>query len=181
MGGKAKGSEFERETCKFLTKWVSGKTKPYIFWRSPSSGALLELAGQDQLGGDIIAVRPEGEFFTKRFLVECKTGYPNTKFHQHFKGIKTFKIEEFWEQTVRDADRSTKYPMMIFRRKGMKPIIGIDLVVQSKLAYELLGIGFMQLGNFPSKTPPVYFYDMDKFFERITPDRIRKMEVRGRI
>ena len=43
MGGKAKGSAFEREVCKMLNVWLTGKEKPYVFWRSPSSGALATI------------------------------------------------------------------------------------------------------------------------------------------
>jgi len=177
----SKGPDFEREIAKYLTKWVSGKTKPYLYWRLLGSGSVATLSEENkELSGDVHALRPEACFLTDRFSIECKTGYPSTRFHQHFKGIKTFKIEEFWEQTVRDANRATKYPMMIFRRKGMKPIVGIDLVVYNQFGFMLQGIGFMMLGNFKD-LPPVYFYDMNKFFDRITPDDIKNMRVRKEI
>lgn len=178
----AKGGDFEREIAKFLTKWASGKTKPYWYWRLLGSGSVATLSEENrELSGDLHALRPEACFLTDRFSIECKTGYPDTRFHQHFKGIKTFKIEEFWEQTIRDADRSLKFPMLIYRRKGMKPIVGIDLVVYNKLGYKLQGIGFIMLGNFRNNTIPVWFYDMNKFFERITSDDIKNMGIRKNI
>ncbi len=176
-----KGPDFEREIAKFLTKWASGKTKPYWYWRLLGSGSVATLSEENkELSGDLHALNPKACFLTDRFSIECKSGYPDTKFHQHFKDIKTFKIKEFWEQTVRDADRSLKFPMMIYRRKGMKPIVGLDIVVFNKLNYKLQGIGCIQLGNFKN-LPPVYFYDMNKFFDRITPDDIKEMKPRKQI
>ncbi len=178
----AKGGDFEREIAKFLTKWASGKTKPYWYWRLLGSGSVATLSEENkELSGDLHALRPEACFLTDRFSIECKTGYPDTRFHQHFKGIKTFKIEEFWEQTVRDADRSMKFPLLIYRRKGMKPIVGLDLIVYNKLGYKLQGLGFIHLGNFKRHIPPVWFYDMNKFFERISSFDIKNMSIRENI
>ena len=178
----AKGGDFEREIAKFLTKWASGKTKPYWYWRLLGSGSVATLSEENkELSGDLHALRPEACFLTDRFSIECKTGYPDTRFHQHFKGIKTFKIEEFWEQTVRDAERSVKFPMLIYRRKGMKPIIGIDLILYNRLGFKLQNIRYIMLGNFRDNIPPVYFYDMNKFFERITPDDIKNIYIRKEV
>ena len=178
----SKGPEFERVIAKFLTKWASGKEKPYWYWRLLGSGSVATVSEENkELSGDLHALKPEACFLTDRFSIECKTGYPQTKFHQHFKGIKTFKIEEFWEQTVRDARRSTKYPLMIFRRKGMKPIVGIDVVGYYQMGNQLKNVPFIMLGNFKGDLPPVYFYDMEVFFERITPEFVKQIEPRKSI
>lgn len=179
-----KGPDFERVVAKYLTKWASGKEKPYWYWRLLGSGSVATVSEENkELSGDLHALKPEACFLTDRFSIECKTGYPKTKFHQHFKGIKTFKIEEFWEQTVRDANRSMKFPLMIFRRKGMKPIVGIDLVMFYRVGESLLkGVPYIMLGNFKNKDlSPLYFYDMNIFFERITPDDIKKIELRKQL
>lgn len=178
-----KGPDFEREIAKFLTKWASGSTKPYWYWRLLGSGSVATVSEENkELSGDLHALNPQACFLTDRFSIECKSGYPDTKFHQHFKGIKTFKIEEFWEQTVRDANRSTKFPLMIFRRKGMKPIAGIDLVIQMQVGHLLKNVPYISLGNWKNKDlSPIYFYDMRTFFERITPEHIKNMEPRKQI
>ena len=90
-----KGGDFERYIAKELTVWLSGKPKPYMFWRMPASGGLAtiheECAG---LAGDIRSVHEDAEFMTSIFAIECKTGYPRTSFWQHFKGIKNFNIQD---------------------------------------------------------------------------------------
>jgi len=175
----AKGGDFEREISRFLTKWASGKEKPYWYWRLLGSGSVATLSeANKELSGDIHALKPEACFLTDRFCIECKTGYPNTKFHQHLKGIKTFNIREFWEQTIRDSDRSLKFPLLIYRRKGMKPIVGIDIVIQHNLGYKLQSLNFIQLGNFENNIPPIWFYDMEGFFKLISPEDIKEIKVR---
>ena len=175
----AKGGDFEREIAKYLTKWASGKSKPYWYWRLLGSGSVATLSeANKELSGDLHALKPEACFLTDRFSIECKTGYPNTRFHQHFKGIKTFHIREFWKQTVRDAERAMKYPMLIYRRKGMKPIVGIDLIVYHNVGFKLQRCGFISLGNFEDDIPPIWFYDMEDFFKTISPDDIKEINLR---
>jgi len=41
---KSKGSEFERQTCKDLSKWIQGTEKPYLFWREILSGGLATIS-----------------------------------------------------------------------------------------------------------------------------------------
>ena len=36
----SKGGDNERNVSKFLTKWLTGKEKPYMFWRQDASGGL---------------------------------------------------------------------------------------------------------------------------------------------
>lgn len=174
----SKGPDFERVVAKFFTKWASGKTKPYWYWRLLGSGSVATLSEENkELSADIHALRPEACFLTDRFSIECKTGYPDTRFHQHFKGIKTFKIQEFWEKTTMEATRAGKLPMLIYRRKGMKPIVGLDIVGNSKVAFNLTGVPFIMLGNFPDSIPPIWFYDMNDFFDRIKPDDIKNIRI----
>jgi len=74
---KAKGSSFEREIAKFFTNWLTGQSKEYYFWRSPSSGAVSTISqANGEISGDIIALKPEGGVLTGKWSVEIKTGYP---------------------------------------------------------------------------------------------------------
>lgn len=127
MSGK--GGEFERQISKYLTKWFTGKDKPYAFWRTPGSGSLCTIHEENvELSGDIRSIIPEANFLTSVFNIELKTGYPGTSFWQHFSDTKTFKIREFWEQSVRDGRKANKLPMVIYRKKGKKPLMGMIMV-----------------------------------------------------
>ena len=169
----AKGGEFERKIAKYLTIWVSGKTKPYIYWRQLGSGSLATLSEENkELSGDIHPIRPEGMFLTDRFSIECKDGYPKANFHQHLKDNKNFEIKEFWEQCTEAAQKAGKRRMLIWKKYGHKEIVGISpnsaRILQPKLKNVVL--------VFDDGTSPIRFYDMRDFFKLITPDKIRRLE-----
>lgn len=47
------------------------------------------------ISGDIIAVKPEAQFFTKFFSIELKKGYPNASFDLVLKNNKEDEIRDF--------------------------------------------------------------------------------------
>lgn len=171
MSGK--GSTWERDVCKFLSVWLTGKEKPYQFWRAPMSGGLATISELNSgLSGDIRALTPEAEFLTSIYSIECKNGYPKTSFWQHLRGIKNFAIEQFWEQCVRDAFKANKKPMLIYRKKGNQPIVGITNEFKF---FDLLYIQSITLTfNDKKALPRLVFYDMKEFFKIITPDIMKE-------
>jgi len=167
----AKGSDFERYVCKKLSVWFQGTEKPYLFWRMPASGGLATISEMNKgLAGDII---PLDEDIKKWWplSIECKTGYPSTSFWQHFKGLKNFNIELFWKQCTEDAKKSDKYPMLIYRKKGQKPIVGINEIVEDMFDIEHLPSISLY---FPKTKDNVVFYDMEQFFNNITPEQLKE-------
>jgi hypothetical protein len=170
MSGK--GSEFERQICKKLSIWLTGKEKPYQFWRVPLSGGLATIDEENcDLSGDIRALTKEGEFLTSIFSIELKTGYPKTNFHQHLKGIKNFSIEQFWKQTLCAAKKSNRNPMLIYRKKGMNIIIGITKDIDLKLNLQLRKL----MISFCNDIPDIIFYDFDDFFDNVKPESLKKL------
>jgi len=166
---KAKGSQFERDVCKMLSVWIQGTEKPYLFWRMPASGGLATISELNKdLSGDIM---PLDEDIKKwwPFSIECKNGYPNTSFWQHFKGLKNFNIELFWRQCIDDAKKANKYPMLIYRKKGKKPIVGISEYVYKTLRPNLPFIAL----NFTGMEM-LFFFDMEQFFKDISPNEIKE-------
>ena len=173
----AKGGDFERNISKFLTKWLTGKTKPYMFWRNDASGGLATMHIENiHMTGDIKSIHPDSEFFTDIFSVECKTGYPNTSFWQHWNSTK-FGIENFWLQACGDACKAKKHPMLIYRKKGRKQILGIDKYIQEKLNKRLEGLNYIGVcwGD-PDACKSCFLYDMEQFFDRVKPDDIRRLK-----
>jgi hypothetical protein len=107
--GKKIGNAGERLVCKILTKWLTGKDKPYVFWRSANSGGLATTLGMyDDLSGDIISVRPEGKIITDHFSLEIKTGYDDTNIDKCLKNNKTENLKSFWIQCCSDAQNANK-------------------------------------------------------------------------
>lgn len=170
--GKAKGSGYERDICKMLTEWVSGKTKPYIWWRSPSSGALATITAQNpNLTGDIIAVTPEGNFLTDKFSIEVKTGYPSSSFTKFFSGVKNNEIADFWKQACKDSLQSKKEPMLIFKQDRREPLIFINERVKNKFP-QLDDINYFLLSFGGQK---VVVFNVKEFFTKIRPSDIMNM------
>jgi len=173
MSGK--GGDFERLISKFLSVWLTGKAKPYQYWRMPGSGSLATIHEENVgLSGDIRALTPEAEFLTDYFSIECKTGYPKTTFWQHFKDIKNFNIKLFWQQCVNDARKASKEPMLIYRKKGTKPVVGIPYNVDG--FFKWIGIGGIRDINSimirfkENDLPALVLYDMNDFFSKVKPD-----------
>jgi len=176
----AKGGQFERDIAKILTKWVTGQERPYVFWRTPASGALMTVANAVDVSGDIMAIRPEGRFLTAKFSFECKNGYPKANFHKHLKKIKNNEIEGFWEECIGDARKAGKHGILIWRKLGFPKIIGFELMDANFLrgafdrAYRI---------DLPTKTvtlgfetlPDLQFFDFIEFFNIVPVDEFKKV------
>lgn len=123
--GKSKGSSFERDVCKALSRWVSAGEQEDIFWRSAMSGGRATVGrktGKDlrRQAGDITAVAPEGHSLTEKYYIECKF-YANldiTAFILKGKG----KLGEFWRVCVAEAEHYGKDPLLIAKQNN-QPII----------------------------------------------------------
>ena len=169
-----KGGDFERDVAKDLTLWLTGKKKPYKFWRMPGSGGLATIHEECvDLSGDIRSLDSDGEFLTDIFSIECKNGYPKTSFWQHFKNIKHFNIKEFWIQCCNDAFKSDKKPMLVYRKKGRKPIVGIDYTtfVDIEMITKLSSV----ILNWNDELDSVVLFDYKDFFEMVKPDNIKEI------
>ena len=176
MANASKGGEFEREICKYLSKWIQGTEKPYIFWRGRGSGAMFTLdenAGDD-FAGDIYLIRPEGKFFADAFATECKNGYPKTSIDYHLKYNKSDGIKEFWAQCCEAAEKTKRYPLLIYRKKGIKPIyVGIDYVVFMKLYVHIKHLRFIHINYPDTQLPDLYLFGQDEFFDTVTPNMVQ--------
>ena len=173
----AKGGNWERDVCKHLSKWLQGTEKPYIFWRGRGSGGMFTISeGEvgDTFSGDIYPVRQEGRFLTNIFSVECKEGYKEASLNKHLKYNKSDPIKSFWDQTVNDANKSNKSPMLIFKKKGYPtPWLGITYDIYNKLHKYLKDLRFIHL--YWVDLPDTYFFEYKEFFDIITPDIIKEI------
>lgn len=170
MSGK--GGKFERDIARFLTKWLTGKEKPYMYWRQDASGAIATIHIENyHMAGDIKAIHPDADFLTRIFTIELKTGYPKTSFWQFFSKAE-FKIKEFWEETISETPES-KHPMLIYRKLGRRPIVGISEGIFEKLLDKLYSLRYIYLSWENNK---VYLFDKDDFFEVITPEILKGLK-----
>jgi hypothetical protein len=174
-----KGGDFERYIAKELTVWLTGKSKPYMFWRMPASGGLATIHEECVgLAGDIRSIHKDAEFLTNIFTIECKTGYPHTSFWQHFKGIKNFNLESFWLQACGEAMGSNRRPMLIYRKKGNKPLVCItdDVVIEIQKITDLMEIpSIVMYWPVIKNILPMNIFNFDEFLDAVGPDEIKKV------
>lgn len=186
----AKGGEFEREISKFLTKWLTGKEKPYKYWRQDASGGLATVHEENtHMAGDIKPLAKDAEFLTDVFSIECKTGYPKTSFWQHITSTK-FALEDFWAQAIEDAPED-KYPMLIYRKLRRKPLVGINNTIRDSLTFLIKELNYISaVWNKPIKCircnkthalEQLSLYDFKDFFELVKPDHIKEMNIPKRM
>lgn len=175
MNGKSKGSSWEREICKFLTKWVSGTEKPYIFWRSPSSGAFVTNKVSDEIGGDITSLLPEGKFFTDKLSCEAKVGYDDVDILKMFKDSKNNVLEGFWKQCIRDARLTSKYGMLIYKKTNYPAIVGIEEDVYKKFIKQKLELPKSLTIDFSNDLPKLMMFNFIDLFNIIKPINIKKL------
>jgi hypothetical protein len=125
--GSQKGSSFERVISRALTKWITGKEKPEIFWRAASSGAKATVEMRSgilsNMSGDITAIGTEGSWFCSDIFVECKS-------YRHI-GIESFLFQKgelfcFWIKTCRQASDQKKIPLMIIKENRKKIFVMIN-------------------------------------------------------
>lgn len=173
MSGK--GGEFERDICKFLTVWLTGKPKPYAFWRMPGSGSFATISEENvNMSGDIRGITSEGMEITDIISIECKTGYPKTSFWQHIKGTKGFNLKLFWIQCLEDAKKPGKHPILIYRKLRQKPMIGINNNTNNLLKTKLNNFNSICL-HWSNDLPDLILYNFKDFFNAIKPKNIKEL------
>lgn len=124
MSRSGKGSAFEREISKSLSKWLTNGERDDIFWRSSQSGGRATTrakVGKTTSGsyGDITALHLIGEPFISLFCVELKRGYSkDTDILDLLDSKKSVpKLLDFWNQCERDKKLGKKaYSLVIFKR-----------------------------------------------------------------
>lgn len=178
--GKRKGSQWERDISKYLTQWLTNQKAQYYFWKSPGSGSIGTISGTNpDLHGDIIPLKEESDkALCSKIVFECKNGYPKTTLDNHLKYNKEDNIYSFWSQVVYDAEKVNKYPMLIYKKKGMPtPWLGISTELYNKLKKHLENIRFLHL-KWDDKLPDIYFFSFYEFFDIITPDITKRIGVK---
>lgn len=124
-GGKAKGSQFERDVCKALSLWVTGGLKKDCFWRSAMSGGRATVARAKgdlvRQAGDITAVGVEGHVLTDYWYIECK--------HYRDLNLTSFFLEArgalygFWVHAANEALKYNRRPMLIAKENGRPTLL----------------------------------------------------------
>ncbi len=171
MNSKQKGSNFEREVCVKLSKWISYDERDDIFWRSAMSGGrttvgLKKGITRNTQAGDITAIDPIGNKLTNTFMIECKF-YRNIQLQSLMFGMpKNNSIFEFWTKLYKDSLKLNKDMMLIIKQNGWPILMG--LTFNSQLRYIIDNdYGVEPLVTFTSIIPTCLLYDFDLVLKEV--------------
>lgn len=157
--GKQKGSEFERQVSKDLSKWIlNNKSKKIIIWRTKNSGGwhtkrsndgIVDDSGKDI--GDICPMEPEAEELFTFFSIECKFYKEVNLFNFIHGNLKDGLINDY-SKILKQAKEKNKDILFILKinRRGTY-IISSKMLPLTELVY------FYNL--------PGYMYNYNDLFE----------------
>jgi hypothetical protein len=110
INSKAKGSKNERAATNLMERWTD-----FPFTRVPQSGGLRWQGGQN-ITGDII---PEDMYQLEDFPFSIEVKARKLIDFEDLLLPHKSEIMKFWGQSVADAKRVDKIPMVLMRRNGM--------------------------------------------------------------
>ena len=133
----SKGSSFEREICKTLSKWWTqdlDEPRDDIFWRTSQSGGRATTRAKQNIStansyGDVGWIDPIGQSFLDNCLLELKRGYTHEisilDFIDKAKGVPI--LIQWWDKATGERHLAgRKYTVLIFRRDRHKSCIMIS-------------------------------------------------------
>ena len=124
--GKIKGSQFERDTCRKLSLWISSNKVDNLLWRSAASGGRATLQrkkgieNKDQ-AADISSISEAGFKLTNTFVVECKF-YKDLGLGSFFLG-KSSKLKTFFDEVKNIADGLGKLPFLVAKQNYIDTLL----------------------------------------------------------
>jgi hypothetical protein len=172
-GGADKGAEFERQTCRQLSLWVSDNVRIDLFSRNIMSGGrfTISVAKEAQafgVAGDMRANHPLAYSFLEHFLVECKH-YNDLGFGSYVydRNGKSFLATVAAKARLEAAHSNVR--MMLVLRQNRKPtLLALDqpsaeaALQSSKLTGSLVyHVFFAQDAN------AVYMFELEPFLNAV--------------
>ena len=128
-GGSNKGSEFEREICKKLSKWVSDGERDDIYWRTAGSGARATCRARKgkataNSDGDVGCLDNRYGWFTDRVLIELKRGYNHWRISDFLLPGRQPKDSAWavWVSLEKEAHRLRKVPLLVLKQ-DRRPVL----------------------------------------------------------
>jgi hypothetical protein len=180
-----KGSSYEREICKQLSKWWTDGSRDDVFWRSSQSGGRATQRAKHGLRtygayGDIAAVDPIGEPLLKLFTIELKRGRSHGCPNDLLDCRPSTVAKPFECALVQAIDASkraqSRYWMLVSRRDGRQSMVFLPWMVRTDLPNLLSGPFAVFDLLLCSSNAPLRFVGLklDDFLRRVSPKDICK-------
>lgn len=189
--GHSKGSSFERDQCRVLSKWWTKGERDDVFWRSAASGAMGKMrskSGKKTFGqcGDIQATDPIGQPLMDVCSLELKRGYGNASVGDMLDTGKN-RAKQLWQTWVEQAsvdhkNAGTPWWMLITKRDRRDTMVffpwGLyeDLLDKtgSTLRRSLPRVQLVFMGA-EKKRLKIYGTQFNGFLEHVSPDNIKDL------
>lgn len=183
-----KGSKFERDLCRQLSRWWSGN-RDDIFWRVGGSGGRAKFRGRSGRQthgqhGDICATHPSGEVLIDLLTIELKRGYNTVTCLDVLdlpqRGKKVGKFREWFDQVWESHDQAGSYAWLLIVKRDMRfPIVFMpnyfyqDLRLPYEGSFDMpLVKSTVVLGN---TTTCIVGVQLNAFLESVTPKDIKRL------
>lgn len=134
--GKQKGSAFEREICRALSRFIDPTSTDTFFWRSAMSGGRATIQQRKGIKnltqlGDLTCIHEKGQWFTDMFVVECKHVANLDLVGSMFSG--KGKLAKFWQKHCQISRDSHRAPLLIAKQNRVDILVVFDEVGTMKL------------------------------------------------
>lgn len=195
----AKGSDFEREICKDLSRWWTCSDRDDVFWRTAMSGGRATVRarqGKTTAGsyGDITAIDPIGAPFLKAFALELKRGYNRDTLHDIVDCSPTAKqptIVKWIEQAHASRKLSKSFHWMIIHRRDRRqpmvymPKAAMMYLLKQANQHMTNGMGIVAMPSHVKyehkKKRHIGFMLLEDFFTTISPKHVRELIETGNV
>lgn len=167
--GKGKGNGFESQIAKKLSVALA----PLNFMRSPGSGARVggknfekfgEMFGEEALAifvADVVPINEKKERLKFRHSIECKFYKTPDSFTHLAAG--TANIYKWFEESVEDAKKTDKNPILIFKWNNTPIFVAVNLSHEKCFVLPSIApcfsVGYGSENNELTKCLAVYYFD----------------------
>lgn len=189
MGTKAKkGSQFERDISRWISRWWSDGERDDLVWRTSQSGGRATTrakSGRKTAGGygDLTFTDSSIKPLFDTFLFELKRGYTTKIDPLSFidgKGSKNF-LGDVYEKAWKECKYAEKkYPIIIFERNRRETCIMFNHKLM-QLFEKFSGIFSKKYMMFDTTINRYYIMIISDFFEWVSPETIKLISKTKRI
>ena len=177
----AKGSAFERSTCKQLSLWWTGDKDVEVFWRCSQSGGRATTRAKRNLKtpnsyGDVSYLDVAGKPFIDKVLLELKRGYTKDisilDFLDKNKGEPL--LLKWWNKAEKERRLANrKYILIIFRRDRHKSCVLLKGSLFGKIQ-DLFGTFENDILHIKHKDLKLVAVQLESFLDWCHPDFFKR-------
>jgi len=190
----AKGSSYEREICRQLSRWWTNGNDEDVFWRTAGSGAMAKTRSKSNKKtfgqyGDVQATNPIGQPLIDLYSIEIKRGYSKHTFAEMMDKLDKAKpqmYEKFIEQASIDGGLSKSWTwILVTKRDRRKALISFPFYFLKELTKEGLSTKttlpcfiLQYCSDLSLTSTRIYCTTLDNFLDNVKPEMIKKIAER---